>query len=201
MDAVLLDMDGVLLDTFDAWLSLMNAAAADFGHPPIETATFRRAFGQPTEADVDLFFPDQTVQSVEAYYQAHFAEHAESARALPGAHALLDALDHRRLLTAVITNTASGVARRLLESLELLPNALVGSDDVEHSKPAPDMIFRACTVLGVEPWDVLVVGDSSYDKEAAAAAGTPFAGIGGIAGNFTLTRLDQVIAIVDGTFE
>jgi HAD superfamily hydrolase (TIGR01509 family) len=200
MDAVLLDMDGVLLDTFDAWLSLMNTAAAHFGHPPIEEPAFRRAFGGPTEADVDQFFPSQTVQSLDAYYEAHFADHAASAKALPGARTLLDALDNRGLLTAVITNTASGLARRLLESLELVPHALVGGDDVERPKPAPDMVFRACTVLGVEPWNVLVVGDSTYDKEAAAAAGAPFAGIGGIAGNFTLTRLDEVLAIVDGTF-
>ena len=150
--------------------------------------------------DLHLFFPGQTVQSVEAYYAAHFHEHATSAHALPGAREIVEALDHRGVPTAVVTNTISGIARPLLERFDIIPNALVCANDVANPKPAPDEIFRACEVLGVEPWDALVVGDSIYDKQAAAAAGSPFAGIGGIGGNFTITHLNQVLAIVEGTF-
>ncbi|MCH7482225.1 MAG: HAD-IA family hydrolase [Chloroflexi bacterium] len=100
------------------------------------------------------------------------------------------------------------IVRRWLGQIEELKHAEVsiglppfgGSSDVPEAKPAPDMVYRACEVLGVEPWDVLVVGDSPYDRDAAAAAGAPFAGIGGIEGNFTLSDLRQVLEVVDGTF-
>ena len=200
INAVLFDMDGVLMDSFEAWASLVDAAARDFGHPPVSREAFRAVYGQPTQGDVDRFFPSQTVESVEAYYSAHFAEHAGAAEVVPAAAAVLDALDRRGVGTAVITNTPSALARQMLEAASLRPNAVVGSSDVPEAKPAPDMVYRACEVLGVEPWDVLVVGDSPYDRDAAAAAGAPFAGIGGIEGNFTLSDLRQVLEVVDGTF-
>ena len=199
INAVLFDMDGVLLDSFEAWASLMDAAAHHFGHPPVSREAFRAVYGQPTQGDVDRFFPDQTVESVEAYYAAHFAEHAGSVRVMPGAVEVIQTLDGLAVPTAVITNTASALARDTLEAASLMPNALVSGSDVAAPKPAPDVIFRACEVLGVEPWDALVVGDTDYDKQAAAAAGAPFAGVGGIQGNYTLSDLRQVLSVVDGT--
>ncbi len=200
INAVLFDLDGVLLDSFETWASLVDAAARHFGHPPVTREAFRAVYGQPTASDVERFFPDQTVESVEAYYEAHFAEHAGAAEVAPEAAGVLATLAARGVLTAVITNTPSGLARQMLEAASLAPDAVVGSSDVPKAKPAPDMVFRACEVLGVEPWDALVVGDSPYDKEAAAAAGAPFAGVGGIAGNYTLSDLRQVLDVVEGTF-
>ncbi len=201
INAVLFDLDGVLLDSFEAWASLVDTAARHFGHPSVTREAFRAVYGQPTQSDVDHFFPDQTVEAVEAYYEAHFAEHAGAAEVVPGAVDVLATLDRQGVPTAVITNTPSGLARQMLERASLAPNAVVGGSDVPKPKPAPDMVYRACEVLGVEPWDALVVGDSPSDKQAAAAAGAPFAGIGGIAGNFTLSDLRQVLDIVEGTFE
>ncbi len=196
--AVLFDFDGVLLDSFDAWLALMNAAAVHFGHPPISAEAFRKANGQSTQVDVDSFYPDQTVESIEAFYREHFSEYAGAAKVDPQAHSVIQALDDRELLSAVITNTHSLIARPLLKAAGLLPHALVAADDVAKPKPAPDMIFRACEVLGAEPWDALVVGDSRFDRQAAASAGSPFAGIHGITGNFTISELREVLDIVDG---
>ena len=201
INAVLFDMDGVLMESFEAWASLVDAAARHFGHPSVTREAFRAVYGKPTQSDVDLFFPDQTVGAVEAYYEAHFAEHAAAAVVMPGAVEVLAALERQGVPTAVVTNTPSGLARRMLESASLAANAVVGGSDVPNAKPAPDMVFRACELLGVEPWDTLVVGDSPSDKQAAAAAGAPFAGIGGIDGNFTLSDLHQVLDIVEGTFE
>jgi phosphoglycolate phosphatase len=197
--AVFFDMDGVLLDSFEAWLAVMNTAAIHFGCPPISRKAGRDAFGQSTAADAELFYRGYTAEDVEAFYIAHFREHETLATATPGAKSLLDDLDVRGIPTAVITNTHSQVARPLLEALDLIPHALIASDDVENPKPAPDMIFRGCQVLGLTPWDVLIVGDSTFDQQAAAAAGSPFAGIGRVGGNFTIAEISEVLSIIDGT--
>ena len=54
--AVLFDMDGVLVNSFEAWLSLVNATATHFGYPEIDRERFQRAYGQSTESDVKEFF-------------------------------------------------------------------------------------------------------------------------------------------------
>lgn len=199
--AVFLDMNGVLLDSFDAWLSVLNAAALEFGCAPITRFAFQALWGSATQADVDAFFPDRTVAEVEAFYRANFTRHAWAATPMPGAKQLLDEFNRQGVPTAVITNTHSSIARPLLESLDLIPDALIAADNVTNPKPAPDMIFRGCEVLSVEPWDILVVGDSASDQQAAASAGVPFAGLGGVAGNYMIKRLADVPTIMDGGYQ
>ena len=198
--AVFFDLDGVLIDSFDAVSATMNDAARHRGQPSIPTPKLRSVFGQSSERDVEIFFPGWTAEAFEAFYVERFVSHLDLVRPMPGAASVTNELDARGVPSAVITNTPSDLARVLLERLDIIPHALVGAGDVAKPKPAPDMIFRACEVLDVEPWDALVVGDSEFDKQAAAAAGTPFAGINGIAGNFTIAGLSDVLAIVDGTF-
>ena len=199
--AVFFDMDGVLIDSFDAAAATMNDAARELGLPPIPSETLQAVFGQSSQGDVEMFFPGWSADAFDAFYSARFPDHFDLVRQMPGARAILEDLDARAILTAVVTNTpTSTLARTLLERVDVIPHALVTAGDVAHPKPAPDMIFRACQVLDVEPWDVLVVGDSQYDKQAAAAAGSAFAGVNGVGGNFTIERLSDIHAILDGSY-
>lgn len=115
----------------------------------------------------------------------------------PEAIRVIQGLDDRGLLSAILTATDSSVARSALESSGVVPHVLVCSDDVAIPKPEPAMILRACEVAGVPPWEVLMVGSSTLDRQAAAAAGCLFAGLG-IVGQFTVDRLYDVLGIVDG---
>ena len=193
--AVLFDMDGVLVDSFEAWVCLMNATALHFGFPPVGREQFRAVYGQPTEEDVRMFFPGRTVAEVEDFYDAHFGDYTQHVEGNPEAPGVLAALREMGVGVAVITNTPSLLARRILDGLGLAPDELVGGSDVPAPKPAPDMVLRACGLLGVVPEDALVVGDSAYDRQAAAAAGVRFAGLG-IDGGVRLERLGELIALV-----
>ena len=114
--AVLFDLDGVLVDSFDAWLALKNDAARHFGHPAISAEQFRASFGT-TAGDVERFFPSASAARVEAFYEEHFADHVGAIRAVPGASEIIDQLDKRGLLSAVITNAASSTARTISRSI------------------------------------------------------------------------------------
>jgi len=46
-------------------------------------------------------------------------------------------------------------------------------EDVQHGKPAPDMVLKVSSLLGISPSKIVVVGDSRVDIEMAAAAGSP----------------------------
>ena len=193
--AVLFDMDGVLVDSFEAWLHLVNATARHFGAPEVERSQFRALYGQSTEEDARIFFPGCTVAEVEAFYAGHFAKFSHYVRSDPEAAHVLMILHHQGIRTAVITNTLSSVARDILKDVKVEAEVLLGSDDVAQPKPAPDIVHRACDLLGVSPSEALVVGDSRYDRQAAAAAGARFAGLG-TEGEVTLQQLPDVLELL-----
>ena len=109
-----------------------------------------------------------------------------------GVPALFAALRERSLPSAVITNTPAPLARELVKRAGGAPDTLIGGTDVERPKPAPDMVLLACERLGVAPGDSLVVGDSRYDRDAAAAAGARFAGLG-IEGDVQIASLTDLL--------
>ncbi len=117
--------------------------------------------------------------------------------AKPDAAAVIEALDARGVFSAALTNGPSEPARALLETLGLIPHALVGADGERKPMPAPDLLFRACEVLDVPPWEVLLVDCSHAGRQAAASAGCLFAGIDA-PGAFTMGALGEVLGIVDG---
>lgn len=195
LKAILFDLDGVLVDSYEAWFDLVNDAASHFGTPRVTRDEFHRGWGQGVDADAG-FYPGRTAQEVEAFYLANFRRHTHRIQVNADAGAVFSKLRGRGLKLAVITNTPAPMARDVLAAAKLEPDALVGGTDVPRSKPAPDMVLRACELLGVERARAAVVGDSRYDKEAAGAAGVRFVGYG-IQGDPTLSTLSQILSVVD----
>jgi phosphoglycolate phosphatase/AHBA synthesis associated protein len=192
--AVLFDLDGVLIDSYELWFELLNAAARELGAPPIPREIYRECWGQGVEADVEAFFPGRTAAELIRYYDAHYADHRAHLRVAPEAPAVLQKLRERGVLTAVITNTTSPLAGIVVRTAGLAPDLVIGGNDVPHAKPAPDMVEAACRRLGASADEAIVVGDSRYDREAARAAGVRFAGLG-IEGDVTLASLGDVLAL------
>lgn len=195
VQAVLFDMDGVLVDTYEAWFSLMNGATRDLGFRPVSRERFRASWGQSTEADVRDFFPGRSLDEVTGYFVEHFREHARHVTVNADAAPVFDALRRAGRRIAVVTNSPRGLAGHVLEAAKLGPDVLASGTDVARAKPAPDMVILACRELAVPAARALMVGDSRFDREAAAAAGVRFAGFGGIEGDVTLASLADVLPL------
>jgi hypothetical protein len=58
-------MDGVLVDSYEAWFHLVNAAARDLGYPPINADQFRKMWGQGVDLDVEILSTRHTVPEIE----------------------------------------------------------------------------------------------------------------------------------------
>jgi D-glycero-D-manno-heptose 1,7-bisphosphate phosphatase len=108
-------------------------------------------------------------------------------RAMPGAHEALDALRLHGIRTGVVTNQ-SGVGRGLLRAdqvrmVNLRVEETLGrfstwqvcphrpDDGCSCRKPRPGLVLAACTELGVEPAETVLIGDTGADVDAALAAG------------------------------
>jgi HAD superfamily hydrolase (TIGR01509 family) len=171
--AVVWDMDGTLIDSAtvvpDAYITtvtrlggrhLTRAEVIAFYHvgPPRRMLT--ELLGRACD------------DGALAEYHACLRATAARARPYPGIVDALKAL-RPRLPLAVFTGADRDAALILLEASGLLPYfaRVVGGDEVERQKPAPDGILLACEALGVEPAEAAYVGDSPGDLKAARASG------------------------------
>jgi HAD superfamily hydrolase (TIGR01509 family) len=174
--AVLFDLDGVLVDTYEAWLALVQATARHFHAPAVTRRAFDATWGQSVEDDTRELVPGPTVAEVTAHYNAHFREHVAAIVVNPEARSTLLALRSRGVGTACVTNSPAPLAREILAAAELgdTLDTVLAAGDVPQPKPAPDMVLAACRRLHTAPADALLVGDSRFDEAAAAAAGTMY---------------------------
>lgn len=175
--AILFDIDGTLIDSNDMHVLAWEEAFAGVG------ATFDRQvihdqIGKGTDMLVPTLLPDLDAAAIEALGAAHGAifkaKYLQQARPFPGAR---DVLAHVYAQGQQIVLASSASAEELDHYLDLLDaRALVfattSSDDVENTKPAPDIFATALAKLdGVSPEQAIVVGDTRYDVEAARGCG------------------------------
>ena len=117
----------------------------------------------------------------EAYEEADRIMASEyRAKPLPGIPETLERLRDAGFTLAVATNEVRHRALRILEEAGLLHliEVVVGADEVENPKPAPDIILLACRRCGVSPSDAIYVGDQPEDLTAAERAGVWAIGVG-----------------------
>jgi HAD superfamily hydrolase (TIGR01509 family) len=195
MRALLFDLDGVLVDSFAVWHSVLGAFAHERGYPEISDQAMEAGWGQGVDADARSFFPGTPVAALEAFYNDRFVDHLAQLRVMPDGAAVFAQLRAGGIPTAVITNTPAPLARALLARAEIGPDILVGGTDVPRPKPAADMVLRACELLSVSATEAAVVGDSEYDRRAAASAGALFIGFR-CAGEQRIDRLGDLASLL-----
>ena len=93
----------------------------------------------------------------------------------PGVREILDFLRQRHIPTALATSTSRERTQRRMELTGLggYFQAMITGDQVEHSKPDPEIYLLACQALGAAPEHTLAVEDSRNGILAASAAGMP----------------------------
>jgi HAD superfamily hydrolase (TIGR01509 family) len=176
IEAVLLDMDGTLLDTEPSYVSALTAALDAFGYPDA-TATCHALIGIPgAECEALLSarygenFPLADV--IEAFAVRSDEIFREGMPLKPGTIELLDALREAGCPFAVVTSTSRQTAERHLTfgGIRARFDTLVTFDDVARGKPSPDIYLLAAARLGVRPQACVAIEDSNPGIAAAYAA-------------------------------
>lgn len=183
--AVLLDLDGTLLDTAPDLATSANAMLAALGRPPLPEAQVIDFIGQGVATLVRRVLAATGGESAQATYahalelfeSAYLAHVADRSRPYPGVVSGLERLRAAGIPLGCITNKASRFTLPLLARTGLRPffGAVVSGDEVARKKPEPDALIAAARTLGVEPAQAWVIGDSANDVKAARAAGCPVA--------------------------
>jgi HAD superfamily hydrolase (TIGR01509 family) len=176
--AVILDMDGLMLDTEPLALRAWTEAAAALGvafDDALARAMIGRNWTDCTKLVEAHYGADYPVAALLAGWHATYdAIVARDGLAVkPGLRELLDWLAQSAIARAVATSTRAERARAKLSRTALLEHfaALVGGDEVARGKPAPDIYAEAARRLGIAAADCLVLEDSEPGARAALAAG------------------------------
>ena len=174
--AVIFDMDGLLLDSEPLYRLTWQKAAAEMGCP-IDDELYAHFVGRGNdEAERilrDRFGDRLPLDEFKKRWQRDWDERLERAPMTrkPGAIELLDLLDERGLRRGLATSTPRSIALRCLGDLAARFAAFAFGDEVERSKPAPDLFRLASQRLGMAPEECLVLEDSEAGVRAARAAG------------------------------
>ncbi len=186
--AVLLDMDGTLVDAFGPIVTALNRTLADFGLPAMSEADIRRHTGRG-ECSMISLFGDRREEAAERFLGYH-DERLLDVRPLPGAETMLDWLAAHGMPAAIVTSKHQDRAERQLAHLgwrERLA-CVIGLCDGRRQKPDPHTLLLACETLGVPPEQTVMVGDGTADMKAARRAGSlPV----GLTHDFTADELRQ----------
>jgi HAD superfamily hydrolase (TIGR01509 family) len=176
IDAVLLDMDGTLLDTEPSYVSALTAALEAFGYPDA-TAACHALIGIPgSECEALLRarygedFPFTDI--IEAFAVRSDEIFRAGLLLKPGTIELLDALREAGCPMAVVTSTSRPTAERhlTLAGIRARFDTLVTCDDVARGKPSPDIYLLAAERLSVRPRACVAIEDSNPGIAAAYAA-------------------------------
>lgn len=181
IDAVIVDLDGTLVDTIGDFEVALAQTLRELGHAPVGRAFIERTVGKGSEHLIrrtlaEAGAPDALYDAAWAAYQRHYrAINGRHSAVYPGAAEGLAALRARGLPLACLTNKPTDFARPLLAAKGLGDafRHTFGGDAFERKKPDPLPLRRTCEALGTAPARTLMVGDSANDAAAARAAGCP----------------------------
>jgi sugar-phosphatase len=195
--AVLLDMDGTLVDSDAAVERSWRTWARRWGVEP--AAVLAVMAGHPAEATVRRVRPDLDEDRVAAAARDHLAhEYVDLAdvTAAPGACELVDHLESTFTPWAVVTSADTALARARLAAAGLEFPVLVPRDMVTAGKPDPEGYRRAADFLGVDPTECLVVEDTPVGVAAGRAAGATVAGLRGVPADLAIDSLYDVLTLL-----
>ena len=195
IDAVIVDLDGTMVDTLGDFVAALNLMLGDLPAPfsscQVQRAQVERWVGKGSEYLIKTalehaiytqcaIFLEASEHPLYAQAWAHYQRHylainGQHAHIYPG---VLDGLEHllaQGMRLVCLTNKPTAFAQTLLKEkgLDGFFEYLFGGDAFEFKKPHPMPLLKTCAALGTLPQRTLMLGDSSNDAQAARAAGCP----------------------------
>jgi len=193
IQAVLLDMDGTLVDAFAPIVRAMNQTLQEFGLAQMSDADIRRHTGKG-DCSMTALFGEQKEAAGKRFLEIHDEDYFTGIFPLAGATELLNWLQDKHIPVAIVTSKGQHRAEEQLAHLgwSNKVHTVVGKLDGRANKPDPESLFIACDTLQTKPENTVMVGDGIADVKAATRAGS--VGIG-ITVSFSSDELHEAGAI------
>jgi len=182
--AAIIDLDGTMLDTLPDFQVAINGMRAGFGLAPISQEQIGLMVGKGSEhlirsvlsLDWDAAAIEARIDEAMDAYQRHYLSiNGQHSSLFPDVIAGLDAMKAQGLRLACVTNKPISFTTPLLaqKGLDRFFEVVYGGDSLPRKKPDPLPLTTVCQDFGMAPAQVVAIGDSSNDAQAARAAGCP----------------------------
>ncbi len=183
LKAILFDFDGVVVQSEDVYDRATKKLGEMYGvqipvlfyeaNRGISEALFYERFKTEFDLDVDLASLHENGQKL------LWAEFSSSVHYTPGFQQFYTKIRKHVGQAALVTATPRPLVNEIFKNsnIDVDFDFIVTSSDVENTKPAPESYLKACGLIGVEPFQALVIEDSSTGLRAATAAGCQTIGI------------------------
>lgn len=167
--AIGFDLDGTLIDSTDAIVGSFNHTFRALGVEPPPRQAILDTIGVPLEVQLAGFGVSDPAEASRVYREHYVREAPARTTLLPGARAGLERLRTAGMPIGLATSKRRSSAEVLLDHLGVLHHfrVLIGPEDVTRAKPDPESLHRLMDALEVEPGELLFVGDTHFDVEAA----------------------------------
>lgn len=180
--AVLIDLDGTLVDSLPDIARAVNAMREELGHPMLPLKRIAAYVGKGVDVLVhraltetmDDQAPVDKFERGKQSFSRHYSKiNGNESRVYPGVQQALEDLRGKGMPLACVTNKPRSFTMQLLErkGLKAAFTAIVSGDDTQNKKPHGEPMLHACQLLGVAASDATVIGDSENDVLSARAAG------------------------------
>jgi len=175
--ALLLDLDGTLLDTAPDMAAALNRLLTETGRPTLAMDTIRPYVSHGAAALVRLGTAEQHPEEFERLRRRFLDIYAEAlsvdTRPFAGFETLLAAVDAAHMPWGIVTNKPGYLTEALLTAQALTSRAacVVCGDTLARRKPHPEPLLHAAQLIDRAPEACLYVGDSERDIRAGRAAG------------------------------
>ena len=182
--AVMIDLDGTLLDTIPDLAIAANEMLTAMKRPALDADLIRTFVGKGIPRLVERTLAatygmeptaEQCASALEIFEGCYAAVNGKHTAVYPGVFEGLKQMREMGFPLACITNKAGRFTQPLLERMRLTPyfSEVVAGDTLARKKPDPMPLLHACGKFGIQPADMLMIGDSLNDAEAARSAGCP----------------------------
>ena len=176
--ALLLDLDGTLVDTAPDMVGALNRVLEAHQRSACDTSAASKLVSNGARALIEFGFPDiknqQDQQALIEQFLDTYQQHVCVESTLYDG--MLDVLAHcesNNIKWGVITNKPLHLAKDVMAGLDLLDRCaiLLGGDSLPVKKPDPVPMLHACMLLSVAPSECIYIGDHERDIQAGNAAG------------------------------
>jgi HAD superfamily hydrolase (TIGR01509 family) len=179
-EAVLFDMDGVIVDTYHSVTTYWRQLATEHGVHLTQEDFVQRVYGRTSEHTLMSLFPHLTEQQRQAILaEIDVGESTERYQEVAGITTILRLLKSYGVPTALVTSGTRAKVRAVLRQLAIDDyfTTQVTAEDIEHGKPDPECYLRAAQALQKPPHACVVFEDAISGVKAAVAAGALCIGI------------------------